>query len=139
MRDLPPRRVVLSLLVLAMVCLLIAPLTDAGTLRAKPKDPRVDSDLRNISGASCTVTLTCAGGSQVQCSSSTNQCSTSANGNCVVCNGQTQGCCEQTQSECIDECNAQGDACRDSCETFGACLFFCNNMESRCIDRCFGL
>lgn len=139
MRSLPHRRVVLSLTVLAVACFLIAPLTDAGTLKAKPKDPRAeDSGLRNISGAACTVTLTCAGGGQVQCSSANNQCSTSGDGNCVICNGQTQGCCQQTQSQCIDECFDEGAECRAGCETFGACLTFCNFLENRCIDRCLG-
>lgn len=138
MRSLPHKRIVLSITVLAVACLLIAPLTDAGTLKEKPKDPRVDAGLRNVSGAACTVTLTCAGGGQAQCTSASNQCATSGDGNCVICDGQTQGCCQQTQGQCIDECIDEANECRDSCETFGACLTFCNFMENRCINRCLG-
>lgn len=126
-----------SLLVLSVALLLIAPAIDAGTLRSGAKDPRDFSDLRNISAASCTVTLTCVGGSQVQCSSSQNQCSTSGDGRCVVCDGQTQGCCEQTVGECVDACEDAADECRAGCGGFGACLFFCDQREQFCIDQCF--
>lgn len=138
MSTLPLRRLLPSLLVLTVALILIAPVVDAGTLRSRAQDPREASGLRNVSAASCTVTLTCSGGTQVQCTSSTNQCSTSSDGNCVICSGQTQGCCEQTLGDCLDDCFEQADECRAGCEGFGACLTFCDFLENRCIDRCFG-
>lgn len=85
-------------------------------------------------GNTCTVTIQCAEGGSVSCSSANNNCTTS--GDCAICDGiqDPSKCCPNA---CLDLCLDFFVDCISACPPgIGPCNIQCRNERQACEAQC---
>ena len=92
-----------------------------------------------IAEAAQTCSTTCSSGRTLQCTTANGTCTSSAG--TVTCCGQTYSCAPidaavAARNACLNQCNAQYEACVDSCTVRDPCLTNCSNARTACRSQC---